>query len=95
MDGAVLTVVYGYLDQQLKFAANRASDIANGELDFAAINNEYTFLTANAGEGIGETSMPLEQFTPFDPSQYGKTISNLSNDPRLDDQQCADDPIGQ
>ena len=64
LDGAVLTVDTGTLTNNLSSPPTGTSDIANGELDFAAINNEYAFLTANAGEGIGETSMPLEQL-PF------------------------------
>ncbi len=56
-----INVDTGTLTNNLSSPPTGTSDIANGELDFAAINNEYVFLTANAG--IGETSMPLEQFT--------------------------------
>lgn len=72
LDGAVLTVDTGTLTNNLSLPPTGASDIANGELDFAAINNEYAFLTANAGEGIGETSMPLEQFTLSIPANTEK-----------------------
>lgn len=61
LSGAVLTIATGALTNNLNTPPTGSTDIAGNQLVFDTFNSDYDVLTANSGEGSGETSLPINE----------------------------------